>query len=96
MYTVSILIKIYLTLKLIYVVVVLCFGQNLSVKYNKGQLLLSYAKERYCTIRSIYQCSFKLIPPIVSVLCSGQNIRKLSETTGPTEAKFHVAPPWDR
>ena len=30
---------------------------------------------------------FKLIPLIVSVLCSGQNIRKL-----PTEAKFHVAP----
>ena len=21
---------------------------------------------------------------------------KFSETTGPTEAKFHVAPPWDR
>ena len=33
---------------------------------------------------------------IVSVLCSEQNIRKFSETTGPTDAKFHVAPPWDR
>ena len=33
---------------------------------------------------------------VVSVLCFGQNIRKLSETTGPTETKFHVAPPWDR
>ena len=37
-----------------------------------------------------------LIPLIVSVLCSGQKIRKLYETTGPTEAKFHVASPWDR
>ena len=32
----------------------------------------------------------KLIPLIVSVLCSGQNIRKFSETTGSTEAKFHA------
>ena len=45
--------------------------------------------------KAIYQRSFKLRPLIVSVLCSGQNIRKLSETTVPTEAKFHVAPPWD-
>ena len=28
--------------------------------------------------------------------CVMQNIRKFSETTGPTKAKFHVAPPWDR
>ena len=40
--------------------------------------------------------SSKLIPLIVSVFCSGQNIRKFSETAGPTEAIFHVAPPWDR
>ena len=32
------------------------------------------------------------LPLIVSVLCSGQNIRRFSETTGPTEAKFQVAP----
>ena len=36
------------------------------------------------------------IPPIVSVLFSGQNIRKFSKTTGPTEAKFHVASTLDR
>ena len=30
------------------------------------------------------------------MLCSGQNIRKFSETTGPTEAKLHVEPPCDR
>ena len=29
-------------------------------------------------------------------VCSGHNIRKFSETTGPMEAKFHVAPPWNR
>ena len=29
------------------------------------------------------------------MLCSGHNIRKFSKTTGPNEAKFHVAPPWD-
>ena len=37
-----------------------------------------------------------MIPLIVSVLSSGQNIRNFSETTGLTEAKFHVAPPWNR
>ena len=41
------------------------------------------------------QWSFKLIPLIVSVSYSGQNIRKFSETPRPTENKFHVAPPWD-
>ena len=33
---------------------------------------------------------------IISVLYSGQDIRKLSETTGPTEAKLYVATPWGR
>ena len=28
-----------------------------------------------------------------SVFCTGQNIRKFSETTGPTEAKFIMASP---
>ena len=36
------------------------------------------------------------LPLIVPVLCSGQNILKFSKTIGPTEAKFPVAPPWDR
>ena len=36
------------------------------------------------------------MPLIVTVLCSGQKIRKFSETTEPAEAKFHVASPWDR
>ena len=31
-----------------------------------------------------------------SALCSRQNIRKFSSTTGQTEAKLRVAPPWDR
>ena len=44
----------------------------------------------------MYQWSLKLIPLIVSVLCSGKNIRKFSETTGPTKAKFHVVTPFDR
>ena len=36
---------------------------------------------------------FKLIPVHkVSVLCSGQNIRKFSGK----KTTFHVAPPWDR
>ena len=43
-----------------------------------------------CTALPLIEGSFKLIPLIVSVLCSGQNIRKFSETTGPTEA-YHVA-----
>ena len=37
---------------------------------------------------------FQVIPLIVSVLCSGQYIRKFSETSEPTES-FHVAPTWD-
>ena len=37
----------------------------------------------------------QVIPLMVPALCSGQYIRKFSETIRPTEA-FHVAPPWDR
>ena len=36
------------------------------------------------------------LPIIVPVLDSGQNILKFSKIIGPTEAKFPVAPPWDR
>ena len=58
----------------------MCSGQNTSMKNNKGQQLLNYAKEtngsctlQFSSLRSIYQWSLVLIPLMVFVLCSGQN-----------------------
>ena len=48
------------------------------------------------TVLVLIEIYFKLIPFIVSVLCSGQNFCKFSETTEPTIDKFYVAPPLDR
>ena len=51
---------------------------------------------RTVLIQIYLPASFKLIPLIVSVLCTGQTILNFSETTGPTKAKNQVALPWDR
>ena len=58
---------------------------NSGVKFSIFKALL---KALHCGAKS----AVKQFP----VLCSRQNIRKFSETTGPTETKFHVAPPWDK
>ena len=39
---------------------------------------------------------FQIDTSLVSGVCSGQNIGKFSEATGPTEAKCHVTPAWDK
>ena len=57
---------------------------------NNSSIMRMRGSVNYCTLHS------SSIPLIVSVFCSEQNICKFSETTGPTEAKFHVAPQWDR
>ena len=81
-----------------HIAVVLCSRQYLSVKITKCNN--SYIMRKIGTIivlcTSSHRDRFKLLPLKVSLVCFRNGICKFSETTEPTEAKYHVIPPCDR
>ena len=80
-----------------HIAVVLCSRQYLSVKITKCNN--SYIMRKVGTIivlcTSSHRDRFKLLPLKVSLVCFRNGICKFSETTEPTEAKYHVIPPCD-
>ena len=57
--------------------------------WNSSQLILVSKNTGACTVYSMLTINCEYV-------CACVCVQNLSETTGPTEAKFHVEPQWDR
>ena len=70
---------------------------NLSVKKKQGVISPKLCERGTVLVQcsssqqDISTSELQVEPLIFSLVCSAQNIHKFSETTVPTEAKFHVA-----